>query len=197
MSEILCVTNRALCNGDFFGRIRQIAEAKPAGIILREKDLSETEYKKLAYRVLALCQENRTLCILHNFVSAAKDLNCRALHLPMHILSTLCEEERKYFTILGASCHSVEEAVRAEHLGCTYITAGHIFATDCKRGLPGRGLAFLREVCENVSIPVYAIGGITAENADEVKTCGAYGVCAMSGAMQCSDVRNYFSAFHG
>lgn len=48
----------------------------------------------------------------------------------------------------------------AEQLGASYLTAGHIYATDCKRGLPPRGLGFLKEVCREVSIPVYGIGGI-------------------------------------
>ncbi len=45
-------------------------------------------------------------------------------------------------------------------MGASYLTAGHIYATDCKRGLPPRGLGFLKEVCREVSIPVYGIGGI-------------------------------------
>ena len=94
----------------------------------------------------------------------------------------LCrKEERDAFQILGASCHSLEEAVEAENLGCTYITAGHIYETDCKKGLPGRGIGFLKKICETVSVPVYAIGGIGAENIQEIKNAGAAGGCIMSG----------------
>ena len=87
----------------------------------------------------------------------------------------MTEKERKAFSILGASCHSVTDALLAERLGCTYITAGHIFATECKKGLPGRGVAFLEEVCKSVSIPVYALGGITPENKKEVMKPGLKG----------------------
>ena len=97
--------------------------------------------------------------------------------------------------MLGASCHSVAEAVEAERLGCTYITAGHIFDTDCKKGVPGRGLSFLQEVCETVRIPVYAIGGVTHENFPEVKRVGAAGVCVMSGLMTCGNVEDYIDKF--
>ena len=73
-------------------------------------------------------------------------------------------------------------------LGCSYITAGHIFATDCKRGLPGRGPEFLAEVCRTVDIPVYGIGGISPENIREVRAAGAAGACLMSSLMTAEDV---------
>ena len=103
---------------------------------------------------------------------------------------------QQFFKIIGTSVHSVEDAIKAEQLGATYMTAGHIFATDCKKGLPPRGLAFLKNVCNAVQIPVYAIGGINiASNDDndsdlnvprlaEVMECGAAGGCIMSGMMR-------------
>lgn len=191
MSDILCITNRRLCEEDFLTRIEKTAAAHPAGIILREKDLSEEEYGKLAENVIAICKRYNTPCILHTFAAVAERLDCRFLHLPLPILRTLSDEEKARFTVLGASCHSLEDAVEAEKLGCTYITAGHVFDTDCKKGLPGRGLEFLQRVCEIVAIPVYAIGGISPENIAEVRKCGAAGACVMSDAMRCEDVEKY------
>ena len=88
--------------------------------------------------------------------------------------------------ILGCSVHSVEDAIEAEKLGASYLTAGHIFATDCKRGLPPRGTGFLKQVCESVNIPVYAIGGIGLDDGkiDRVRECGAAGACIMSAFMK-------------
>lgn len=197
MSDILCVTNRLLCREDFVARIEKIASARPAGIILREKDLSETEYKELAKAAMNICRRYGTLCILHSFSSVAAELNSTSLHLPLHLLRGLSAEEKRRFSVLGASCHSAREAIEAEKLGCTYITAGHVFDTDCKKGLPGRGLDFLEGVCESVSIPVYAIGGISAENIGEVRKSGAAGACVMSGTMISDDVQRYLSAFEG
>ena len=191
MSDILCVTNRSLCKEDFLVRIEKIAKTEVAGIILREKDLSEEEYQALAEKVLAICQRQKMQCILHTHTNVARKLAYNAIHLPMPILRTLPEKERDAFQILGASCHYLEEAVEAEKLGCTYITAGHIYETDCKKGLPGRGIGFLKKICETVSVPVYAIGGIGAENIQEIKNAGAAGGCIMSGWMQCEDVREY------
>ena len=136
------------------------------------------------------------LCILHNFARTAEKLKHDAIHLPLPVLRTLCVEERKAFKVLGASCHSIEDAKEAERLGCTYITAGHIFETDCKKGLKGRGLDFLGEVCESVSIPVYAIGGIDAQNFEEIKKTGAYGACIMSGLMKSENPGQYLAGFN-
>lgn len=191
MMDILCVTNRQLCSGDFIERIRKIAAGRPCGIILREKDLTEAEYKELAAKVLSVCSEHDTLCILHSFYKTAAELKAKAIHLPLHILRKMTAGQKEMFQIIGASCHSVEDAVEAESLGCTYITAGHIFDTDCKRGLPGRGLDFLQEVCSAVSIPVYAIGGIDAGNAEQVQNAGAEGICVMSSLMQCEKPGEY------
>lgn len=195
MSDILCVTSRALCKEDFLVRVEQVAAARPLGIILREKDLSEGTYRALAGQVFEICERYGTACILHGFPAAAAEIGCRAIHLPLPALRALSESEKEAFLVLGASCHSVAEAQEAERLGCTYVTAGHVFETECKKGLPGRGLAFLREICGCLSIPVYAIGGICPKRMAFVRQAGAAGACVMSGAMTCEDVPGYFSAF--
>ena len=193
--EVLCVTDRLLCREDFLSRIERLAQARPKGIILREKDLSESEYKSLAEAVLEICERYVTPCILHSFADIAIELGVTNLHLPLPALRELTPSKMSGFTVLGASCHSVEEAEEAEALGCTYITAGHVFDTDCKKGLAGRGLDFLKQVCESVSIPVYAIGGINEENAGQTINAGARGVCVMSSAMSCGDPRSYLAKF--
>jgi thiamine-phosphate pyrophosphorylase len=189
MCEIICVTNRHLCDGDFLDKIKTIAYEKRASkIILREKDLGEEEYKTLAIEVMRICDDNNITCILHNFYKTAIELNANGLHLPLHVLEKMTYEENKVvrnkFRYLGASCHSVEEAVKALNLGCTYIVAGHVFQTDCKKDLPPRGLGFLKNVCDSVDIPVYAIGGINGENMGLTISAGATGVCMMSGFMR-------------
>ena len=194
MSDILCVTSRKLCREDFLARIRRIAACSPAGIILREKDLTEAEYSALAEQVMKICAEQGTMCILHSFVDAAISLHAEAIHLPLHILRSLTEDQKAQFKLIGASCHSVEDAIEAQALGCSYITAGHVFETDCKKGLPGRGLAFLRNVCAAVNIPVYGIGGIDVSNISAVRKAGAGGACLMSSLMVSDDVPGLMKA---
>lgn len=196
MSDLLCFTNRSLCRGDFLERIGEIAALDPAGIVLREKDLPEREYRSLALAVMQICHENKTACILHNFADTALALGAENIHLPLPVLRSLDPGQRAAFRRIGASCHSEEDALEAQELGCAYITAGHIFETDCKRGLPGRGLDFLSRIVRSVQIPVYAIGGIDSGNIRTVRETGAAGACVMSGVMRCKDVRTYLQQFH-
>lgn len=195
MSDIICVTNRLLCREDIVERVRRLASASPRAVILREKDLPPEEYRSLAEQALAVCAAYGVPCVLHGFAGVARELKAEALHLPLPALRGLSAAERAAFTMLGASCHSIEEAQEAEALGCTYITAGHIFETCCKQGLPGRGLDFLAEVCRSVKIPAYAIGGISPENIAAVRAVGAKGACVMSGAMTCADAKAYLASF--
>lgn len=194
MSDLICVTNRGLCPGgleDFLRRVEDIAQCAPAAVLLREKDLTPEAYQALAQQVLAICGRYGVRCILHSFADAAIRLGAEAIHLPMSRLRGMSEAQKAHFAVIGASCHSLEEAVQAQALGCTYLTAGHIFATGCKPGVSPRGLDFLRDVCAGVQIPVYAIGGIGYENIARVRRAGAAGACVMSGPMQCENVRDY------
>lgn len=163
-------------------------------LILREKDLPREEYMKLARSVTEICRRFGTACVLHSFPDIAAELDCGAVHLPLHQLRLLTANERERFSVLGTSCHSTADAEEALRLGCTYIIAGHIFPTDCKKGLPPRGISFLKDVCGAVDIPVYAIGGITPQTAPLVKSAGAQGCCVMSSAMQCDDAEQLFGA---
>ena len=197
MSDVIFVTNRKLCREDFLTRIERLAQSCPKAVILREKDLSPEEYTRLAAKVMEICRARGTLCILHTFADTAEKLHAAALHLSMDGLRKLDHQQRKKLSVLGASCHSAAEASEAEALGCTYITAGHIFNTDCKAGVPGRGTDFLKQICSRVSIPVYAIGGIDPANAAAVREAGAAGICVMSAAMTCADPSALSAALGG
>lgn len=176
--RIVCVTNRRLCDIPLEQRLYELSKMGVRNVILREKDLSEEEYTALAEKVLKIPGIELTV---HNFPETARKLGIQRVHLPLAALNeNICAE----FETVGASVHSVEEAQKAERLGAAYITAGHIFATDCKKGLAPRGLEFLKSVCNAVNIPVYAIGGITPENAQSALDCGAAKVCVMSGLMR-------------
>ncbi len=194
MSEIICITNRKLCKGSFLGQIEKIAAARPDRIVLREKDLSEAEYTVLAKQVMEICDKYEVSCTLHNFVEAAAMLVAKNIHLPLPVLRTMTDEIKCCFESIGTSCHSRNEAEEAEKLGASCIAAGHIFETDCKAGMPGRGLDFLREIKSSVNIPVFAIGGISTENAEKVIGSGADGICMMSSFMKSKDPARLISA---
>ena len=181
----ICVTNRTLCRDDFLTRIDHIAKKGVAdAILLREKDLTEREYLELAEKVLLICKSHNRRCILHTYYKAAKELGCKEIHLPLPLLQKMREEgEKEWFTTVGTSVHSLKQANLAMHLQADYMTAGHIFETVCKKGLPGRGLSFLSKVVCESEVPVYGIGGISADNAGQIMETGAAGVCIMSGFM--------------
>jgi thiamine-phosphate pyrophosphorylase len=179
---LICVTNRKLCNGDFLQRIEQLAMAKPHAIMLREKDLKLEDYEALAKKVLEICETHEVPMIINQNITVAKKLKQNSIHLSMADLRTY-KNELEAFKQVGASVHSVEEAVEAALLGADYLVAGHIFPTDSKKGMPPRGIGFLKDVCNSVAIPVFAIGGITRERVSAVMNAGAKGVCIMSVAM--------------
>lgn len=153
-------------------------------IILREKDLTSEDYRILAQVAIYISALSDTKLILHSFIDVAMELNYKHLHMPLTKLQELKDSDvLNHFETLGASCHSIEDALLAKKYGATYITAGHIFETDCKKGLPPRGLSFLENVCNSVDIPVYAIGGIDSTNIEYVLSAGATAGCIMSGLM--------------
>lgn len=197
MFKIIAVTNRKLCRGDFLEQIKYIANSSVDAIILREKDLSPEEYYELARKVVDLVKNTNTECILHSYLEVAKELKVRKIHLPLESALRYYEsdaENMSSFQTIGCSIHSisqlnaVETLKRAHTSADFYVTAGHIFETDCKKGLPGRGLDFLRKICDQASLPVYAIGGITPERVKSIRACKADGACLMSWCMNASPV---------
>lgn len=199
--KMLAVTNRHLSPRPFLEQIERLAKSDIAGIILREKDMSEADYEAVAREVLATCARYDKPCTLHTFVDVARRLNCPRIHLPLPLLMEYAAGARGElasasgsgaanrgklagFTTIGTSLHAADEVAVAERCGATYLTAGHIYATDCKRGLPPRGLDFLRAVTAKATVPVYAIGGITPAKIPELVATSAAGGCIMSLAMR-------------
>lgn len=175
---IVCVTNRALCRRDFLKQLALIGEGRPDTVILRERDLDDAAYENLARKCMSVLAPFGVSLTIHGRPKIARSIGAACVHLPFPML-----KEEKNLPI-SCSVHTLEEAKTAEKRGAALLIAGHIFETDCKKGVPPRGTTFLKEVCKNVSIPVYAIGGIVPENAALVRECGAAGGCMMSALMQ-------------
>lgn len=192
LNQLVCITNRHLFEhietaggqSSFLARLERIAAAHPAAIVLREKDMDERDYEVLAREVQCICRRHQVPFIAHTYARVAAQLGAAALHLPLPLLRRLRESGAALPAHLGTSCHSLEDVREAERLGCSYLIAGHIYATTCKPGLPPRGLTFLREVTAATALPVYAIGGITPARLAEVCAAGAAGGCAMSSLMR-------------
>ncbi|SDG33060.1 thiamine-phosphate pyrophosphorylase [Selenomonas sp. WCT3] len=184
LSKVIAITNRKLCTEDFYARLAWIAAQGPRAIVLREKDLAAVEYEQLARDVRGIGRQYGVPVILHGQAEVAARLRADGLHLPLPKLRQLSAKVRSGWQVLGTSCHSLDEVEEAQRLGCSYLVAGHIYETDCKQGLPGRGLDFLQAACQASALPVYAIGGITPARLAAVLAAGAAGACVMSGLMQ-------------
>lgn len=160
-------------------------------ILLREKDLEDAAYLTYARACQKICEEKKKTLIIHHRLELCEKLGISHIHYPItEILEKedpfgfLAEIKSKIPALqISASVHSLKEAVLADKLRLDFIIAGHIFETDCKKGLKGRGISFLKQICDQVEIPVYAIGGITEENIPLVLEAGAKGVCRMSSYM--------------
>lgn len=186
MFDLVCVTSR-INSENFLLSVEKIAESSSVkSIILREKDLSENEYFTLAKKVNEICKKHKKPLVIHTYDSVAEKLNIKRLHLSF---SDFCGKNisHDYFESVGTSVHSAEEAKTAQRFGADYITAGHIFETDCKKGITPRGIGFLQEICESVDIPVYAIGGINKKSVKQIagiKNKNLCGACVMSELMK-------------
>ncbi len=176
MCKIICVTELSLCS-DVKERFELLADSGIDAVVLRAKELSESEYLSLAKTALDIFAPKGVRVILHSFTKAALTLGTGSIHLPVSALGELDEDTKKRFDLIGASVHSVQEAKQAVSLGADYLIAGHVFETDCKKGQKGRGLGFLNDVCNSVDVPVYAIGGISPANCGRTIRAGAAGFC--------------------
>lgn len=200
--KIIAVTNRKLCKIPLDEHIEKLfyklAESKYRGeisdlpplpdmLVLREKDLPNCDYEELAKKIIPICDEYGVDTILHSHINIVRELQHNRIHLPFSELIAL--NENMNFTnpfsiplLAGTSIHSVEDLKQAVELKVDYAFAGHIFATDSKKGLAPRGIGFLKEILlsKPADFPVYAIGGINTGNLEMIRREGADGVCMMS-----------------
>ncbi|MBC2581841.1 thiamine phosphate synthase [Clostridium sp. DJ247] len=207
--RIYVVTNRHLIKqGNIYDVVEKCASKGAHGLFLREKDLSYDELKEMAEGIKKITDNYGIPLIVNGNFQVAKEIGAYGFHIGFNGFRSMISKgelqmeikkkdsfnnKEKYMSkidsnsinnnIVGVSVHKLEEAVEAEKLGADYLIAGHVFETNCKPGLEGRGIGFIKEICQNVSIPVIAIGGINHHNYKEILLSGAHGVAIMSLAM--------------
>ena len=195
------ISNRKLCeNKNLERQIEKIFLAYEKKIILkkfeivsltlREKDLDKNEYLNLVEKIYPICKKYKINLILHQNYDLNLDdrYMIEGLHLSYEIFKSLNKNIRedliKKYKRIGVSIHSLDEAKEVENLGASYVVAGHIFKTDCKKGLEPRGLKFVEDLSSVLTIPIFAIGGIDEKNSQSVIDSGAFSVCMMSSLMK-------------
>ena len=184
----IVITNRHLVQGDFLKQLEKVTKLHPHALILREKDLTDDAYESLAKKVFDLCKREDITFFLHTKIEIARKIGCQNIHLSIPVLKGLSETEKKALTEdfceISISCHSMEDVEIAMAGGATQIILGTIFETECKKGVLGNGVEFVREICQKCPLPVYAIGGMNLQRLPLVIDAGAAGCCMMSGFMQ-------------
>ena len=148
---------------------------------IRQKQMPAEKLVALAAPVLEFCRQNGILCLINDHVEAARMLSADCVHVGQN---DMCIPQARAIlgsdAIIGTSAHSVEEAVQAQKDGADYIGCGAVFPTGTKTDATPLSMETLCSIRKAVTIPMVAIGGITAENAALLKGSGIDGIAVVS-----------------
>ena len=189
--RLYAVTDRA-----WVGRqtlLEQIEDALRGGVTmvqLREKDLDEAAFVTEAIRVRDLCRRYGVPLIINDNVEVALKSGADGVHVGME--DTPVAELRNRVPVgflIGATCKTVEQAKAAEQAGADYMGVGAVFPSPTKKNAIRITNARLKEICSSVAIPAVAIGGITRDNAAQLKGGGIAGIAVVSAIFGASDIR--------
>jgi thiamine-phosphate pyrophosphorylase len=169
-------------------QLQKIEKATQAGvdwIQIREKDLSGRELAQLAERAI-LRAGSGSAVLVNDRLDVACATGAAGVHLgeaglpPDEAKRLVSQRGAREEFIVGVSTHSLEAAMEAEQAGADYVIFGPVYATPSKAsfGQP-QGVARLQEVCNRLTIPVLAIGGITVEHARDCLAAGAAGIAVI------------------
>jgi len=158
-----------------------LAAGLPA-VQVREKDLGAAELAVLCRRIRGLTQDTRALLIVNDRVDVALAVGADGVQrsstsLTVEDIRAIADKRLR----IGASIHSLPDALQAELEGADWLVFGPVYDTPSKRMYgPPQGLDKLARVAAAVRIPVVAIGGLTPERVREVRRAGARGVAVVS-----------------
>lgn len=170
-----------------------VAEALEGGVTflqLREKHLSEEEILAEARALLPLCRAHGVPLIINDSVDIALAAGADGVHVGQEDLEAgTARQKLGPDKILGVSAHNVAEALRAEKAGADYLGVGAMFPTGTKDNVVPTTPETLRAICEAVSIPVVAIGGVGPDNLPRLAGCGMAGAAVVSAIFSQPDCR--------
>ncbi|MEY8355329.1 thiamine phosphate synthase [Lachnospiraceae bacterium 54-53] len=172
--------------------LEQIGEALSSGVTLlqlREKHLDKHKFLEEALLVRELTKRYKVPLIINDDVEIALRCGADGVHVGQEDLSPA--EVRRLIgpdRILGVTAKTVEQAVKAFEAGADYLGSGAVFPSPTKKDAIPMTLERLSAICRSVSIPVTAIGGITAENVSSLKGTGIAGAAVVSGIFGQRDI---------
>jgi len=174
--------------------VAAVKEALKGGVKavqLREKDLDTRELLKLAYKMRELTEKYNAKLFINDRLDIALAAGADGVHLAQNSIPIeAVKKVVKHKLIIGASTHSLKEAVNAERAGADFITLGPVYRTSSKvkYGRP-IGMNVLKKVSGKVEVPVFAIGGIKSNRIETAQKAGAYGVAMISEIFAADDIQ--------
>ena len=187
---LYAVTDRTWLRGQTLEE--QVEAALRGGVTmvqLREKDLDQEAFEEEARRILALCRRYHVPLLINDNVPLAARVGADGVHVGQNDMSPA--EARAILgssAIVGVTARTVEQALAAEKAGADYLGSGAVFGTSTKKDARPMDPAYFRQICESVSIPVVAIGGITADNIRRLQGCKMSGFAIVSGIFAAEDI---------
>lgn len=169
--------------------VSQAIEGGATCIQLREKNLDEETFLREALEIGKLCALKKIPLIINDNVSIAKKSGADGVHIGQGDMS-LAEARRMLGPdkIIGVSCQTAEQAVRAEKDGADYLGVGAVFPTSSKSDAASVPIETLKSICAAVTIPVVAIGGISRTNAQQLAGTGIAGISVISALFAQADI---------
>jgi len=155
---------------------------------LRDKRLSDVTLLDRARRLRAITRDTRTLVIVNDRPDISAASGADGVHVGQDELSVA--DVRAIVgpqALVGVSTHSLEQAEAAVLAGADYLGVGPTFPSATKQFADFPGLAFLREVAGRISLPAFAIGGVTLDNLDEVLATGVRRVAVRDAIVSAAD----------
>lgn len=187
---LYAVTDRKWLNGRRLDEVVEQAIKGGAGMIqLREKGLDDESFLSEAISLKKLCSKYHVPLIINDNVSIAVQADADGVHVGQSDLDAA--DVRSIIgpdKILGVSAHSLEEARLAVRHGADYLGVGAAFATGSKSDVNVIDHRVYSEICDNVEIPVVAIGGINKDNISELKGSGISGAAVISAVFAAADI---------
>ncbi len=152
---------------------------------LREKEKSTREYISLAEKLHALCRRYNVPLIIDDRIDVAMAIGAEGVHLGQSDMPV--GTARKILgndIIIGATAKTVSQALEAYEQGADYLGVGAIYPTTTKVKTVLTPPETLRDICNAVSIPVNAIGGLNKDNIDILRGIPIAGICVVSAIMK-------------
>ncbi|MGD0087844.1 MAG: thiamine phosphate synthase [Verrucomicrobiota bacterium] len=180
---------------------QQLCDGGSDLIQLRAKKSTPAEIRRMAEKILSITQRADVGLVINDHVDIADDLDAELCHLGQedffdsgHLQVSELRTPNSELRI-GLSTHSPEQAKRALAAGPDYVAIGPVYATGTKPTARPVTLEYVRWAAANVSIPWFAIGGITLENLGDVLAAGARRVCVVSAILNAPDVAKACAEF--